>query len=264
MRPWSILPNRLFRRVLAIAVGLSVLALGLTPGPVAAAADDCTAGWVALTYDDGPRRERTDAILAALERTNTRATFFFIGRRVAQNPDLALEVAGRGHAIANHTWAHVNLRFLSNPEIISSVQRTDVALRAIGIQPLRLVRPPFLLTNAGVRDALGGAGCTQALPTVNPRDWRSSSSADLVDRVVRRARDGSVIVLHDGGRNYDTTAVATEGIVDRLAADGFCFGVLNRNGDIVAPVAVGASYRVPAVVTVDEKIWIDYLMSGTR
>jgi hypothetical protein len=57
---------------------------------------------------------------------------------------------------------------------------------------------------------------------------------------------------------------ATEAIVDRLTDGGFCFGVLDRDGDIVPPPAGGAAYDVPTEVDVDEGVWIDYLMRGIR
>jgi len=81
---------------------------------------------------------------------------------------------------------------------------------------------------------------------------------------VSAARDGSVIGLHDGTPEYEATALATEVIVDRLAEDGFCFGVLNRDGDIVPPTTGDAAYDVPTEVDVDEGVWIDYLMRGIR
>jgi peptidoglycan/xylan/chitin deacetylase (PgdA/CDA1 family) len=257
-------PAGMLSRVTAIAFVVMLLTIVIVSIPAEAAENECAAGWIALTYDDGPRPERTDAILAALDRTGTRATFFAVGHRVAQYPEVALDVARRGHAVANHTWAHVDLRSLSDAESASSVQRTDVALRAIGIQPLPLVRPPFLRTNTQVRDVLERAGFSHMMETVNPKDWSGIDPVEIVERVVTAARDGSVIGLHDGGAEYEATALATEGIVDRLTDAAFCFGVLNRDGDIVPPTTGGAAYDVPTEVNVDEGVWIDYLMRGIR
>jgi peptidoglycan/xylan/chitin deacetylase (PgdA/CDA1 family) len=126
------------------------------------------------------------------------------------------------------------------------------------------VRPPGLSTDTRVRDALEHAGYTQVLENLNPKDWTGISPAEIVDRVVTAARDGSVIGLHDGGSKYEATAAATEDIIEHLTDDGYCFGVLNRDGDIVPPATGGAPYDVPAEVNVDEGVWIDYLMRGIR
>ncbi|MEA2023254.1 MAG: polysaccharide deacetylase family protein [Actinomycetota bacterium] len=256
-------PARVILYVLAFA--LILLAIASVGNPAEAVDNDCPAGWVALTYDDGPVPERTDAILAALDLTGTRATFFSVGRRVARNPAVALAVARRGHVITNHTWAHPDLTSLSDEEIVASVQRTDVALRAIGIQPLRLLRPPFLSTDERVLDALERAGFTQVLENLNPKDWSGISAAEIADRVVTAARDGSVIGLHDGGKEYEATAAATEVIVDRLTDDGFCFGVLDQDGNVVPPPARDTTtYDVPEKVVVDENVWVRYFLTRAR
>jgi peptidoglycan/xylan/chitin deacetylase (PgdA/CDA1 family) len=264
MPPSAMRPAGMLSRVTAIAFAVGLLTSAIVSNPAEATDNECAAGWVALTYDDGPRPERTDAILTALDQAGTRATFFSVGHRVAQYPEVALDVARRGHAVANHTWAHVDLRSLSDAGIVSSVQRTDIALRAIGIQPVPLVRPPFLRTDAQVRDVLEQAGFNQVMETVNSKDWSGIDPTKIVERVVTAARDGSVIGLHDGGPEFVATAAATEAIVARLTDDGFCFGVLNRDGDIVPPTAGGAAYDVPTEVDVDEGVWIDYLMRGIR
>ena len=264
MPPSAMRRARMLSRVTAIAFVVMSLTILIVGNRAEAADNECAAGWVALTYDDGPRPERTDAILAALDRTGARATFFSLGHRIAQYPEVALDVARRGHAVANHTWSHVDLRSLSDAEIVSSVQRTEVALLAIGIQPLPLVRPPFLRTDPQVRDVLERGGFRHMMETVNAKDWSGIDPAEIFERVVSAARDGSVIGLHAGTPEYEATALATETIVDRLTDDGFCFGVLNHDGDIVPPTAGDAAYDVPTEVDVDEGVWIDYLMRGIR
>ena len=103
----------------------------------------CPSGSVALTYADGPVTGRTEVILAALDWIGVNATFFMIGSRVERFPDTATDVVRRGHTVANHTWAHVDPMGLSDAEVSASVQETDEALTALGIEAFPLVRPPF-------------------------------------------------------------------------------------------------------------------------
>ena len=65
-------------------------------------------GHVALTFDDGPDPGSTPAFLDALDELGWRATFFMLGRMAAAHPDLAAEVARRGHEIAVHGYLHSN------------------------------------------------------------------------------------------------------------------------------------------------------------
>src|SRR5580698_3723150 len=51
----------------------------------------------ALTFDDGPHREGTPAVLEILAGAGVRATFFLVGEQVERRPALAAEIAGEGH-----------------------------------------------------------------------------------------------------------------------------------------------------------------------
>src|SRR5277367_6235297 len=62
-----------------------------------------TAGRIALTIDDGPDPIVTPKVLEILEHYGAKATFFCVGVRVAEFPELARDILQRGHAIENHT-----------------------------------------------------------------------------------------------------------------------------------------------------------------
>jgi peptidoglycan/xylan/chitin deacetylase (PgdA/CDA1 family) len=61
---------------------------------------------IALTIDDGPTKDVTDAMLALLKSLNIKATFFMLGMQAEKNPKLVQAVANAGHVIANHTYDH--------------------------------------------------------------------------------------------------------------------------------------------------------------
>ena len=62
-------------------------------------------GEIFLTFDDGPHPQITPQILTVLEETDTPATFFFIGSKVAKYPELAARALLTGHQLATHGWA---------------------------------------------------------------------------------------------------------------------------------------------------------------
>src|SRR4029450_9005825 len=62
---------------------------------------------IALTFDDGPDPVWTPRILAVLARYRAHATFFEVGSRVNQYPDIARRVVGGGNEIGSHTFTHV-------------------------------------------------------------------------------------------------------------------------------------------------------------
>src|SRR5450755_3348169 len=77
---------------------------------------EASSPYAALTYDDGPNDPWTLRLLEVLDRHSVKATFFLIGRFVAQRPDIARAIAQAGHAIGLHTWNHPNLVFSSSDE----------------------------------------------------------------------------------------------------------------------------------------------------
>jgi putative cell wall-binding protein/peptidoglycan/xylan/chitin deacetylase (PgdA/CDA1 family) len=204
-----------------------------TPAVSPAGAGSCSAGWVAMTYDDGPYPSRTNAVLDALDSVDAKATFFTLGYLVKSYPGTVRKAVEAGHAIANHSYAHQYFIYQSSYEIASSIKSTDAAIRAAGVDALKLVRPPGGNTNPRVKSAITGAGFTQILWTYGPLDYESISASTIASRVIRHAKDGAVFVFHDNSGNYRNTAAATKTIVTTLRSKGYCFGVLDRYGNIV-------------------------------
>ena len=153
---------------------------------------------LALTFDDGPNPSATPALLDLLERNGARATFFLMGRHVRAFPELAGEIAARGHMIGNHTESHPNLIFLSPARLKEELSRCHEAIEsATGVRPL-WVRPPFGFRgpqfDAVVR-RLGYAGVATWSKLV--RDWRPQPPEPVIRRL-RRAVGGDIVLLHDG------------------------------------------------------------------
>ena len=100
-------------------------------------------GEIALTFDDGPDPVITPRVLDLLDRHGARATFFCIGERVRAHPEIAAEIASRGHRVENHTQTHPHL-FACYP--VPALRREildaqESIARATGHSP-RLFRAP--------------------------------------------------------------------------------------------------------------------------
>ena len=61
---------------------------------------------VALTFDDGPWPDTTDAILDILEQYDAKATFFTIGYQVEEWPEPVRRAYNMGCQVCTHTWDH--------------------------------------------------------------------------------------------------------------------------------------------------------------
>lgn len=88
---------------------------------------------IAITFDDGPNPYFTQKILDILDSFNVKATFFVIGIRCLEYPEILKEIKQREHLIGNHTFSHKSGDFeMCNNEIA----------RVIG-EVSNYVRPPF-------------------------------------------------------------------------------------------------------------------------
>ena len=196
-------------------------------------------GKVALTFDDGPDPQATPLILDVLREHGLKATFFVVGRRVAENPGLLRRIVAEGHTIGNHTYNHADLSDLSAQRMRLELQRTQAAVDgARGYHPQRVViRPPYgnpYLEGSHALPAFRRVVREQELIpvtwTVDPGDYLFEHRAGGVVRAVMRAdergRKGEgdeVILLHDNQRQ---TAEALAGIIDYYEGSGRQFASL--------------------------------------
>jgi len=153
---------------------------------------------MALTFDDGPNPAITPGLLDLLDRYRAKATFFVVGKHVRTFPALAKEIAGRGHAIGNHTETHPNLIFCSPGKIAGELDRCNEAIAAATGKKPRWMRPPYGYRGPQLHSVVrrhGGAGVV--MWSVTARDWNIQPAEELIQRL-RRAQGGDIVLLHDG------------------------------------------------------------------
>lgn len=180
---------------------------------------------VALTFDDGPDPVDTPKLLDLLREKNVKATFFVVGNRADQHPEVVRRAWAEGHLIANHTWSHRYLFcFLTPSRLRAEIERgTESVRRICGFRP-RLFRSPVGLRHPLLGPYLKDAGLEYISWTIRTRDTFAKDSGVLTQRILKEAAGGDIILLHDhlpGG-----TAVMLEAlprIIDELRQRGFEF-----------------------------------------
>lgn len=153
---------------------------------------------IALTFDDGPYPLHTSVLLATLKEHQVKATFFLVGRRVHEFPELAKRIADDGHELANHTYSHRREGELGRGELEQELLKTEEAMvTACGVRT-HLFRPAGGSMSPEGIARVKGLGYTLVDYTVNPGDWWIRSSDDLLKGSFRgRSREG-VVLLHTG------------------------------------------------------------------
>ncbi|EET85005.1 polysaccharide deacetylase [Clostridium carboxidivorans P7] len=61
---------------------------------------------VFLTFDDGPCINNTRKILSILKDNNVKASFFIVGIKANENPQILKEISDSGMCVGVHTYSH--------------------------------------------------------------------------------------------------------------------------------------------------------------
>ncbi|MEM7137148.1 MAG: polysaccharide deacetylase family protein [Myxococcota bacterium] len=169
-----------------------------------------------FSFDDGPSRRTTPALLDMLDQLGIRALFFVTTESFGDgNPwerehaEIVQEIVDRGHILGNHTETHRQLPLLRNAQIEEELRRSERKIEhAIGLRP-RLIRPPGGALSDRVSRLLAAHGYTSVLWSVYTGDLEVDTADDVVRtffRVLkRREREtgdrGGIVLLHDTQRH---------------------------------------------------------------
>lgn len=178
---------------------------------------------VALTFDDGPWPNYTNQILEILKKNNIKATFFWIGRNVAAYPEIAKQVVVAGHAIGNHTWSH-SYRIMSHANAAKEVDQTAAIIERTTNVKTTLFRPPGGILNNGPAGYARSRKYAVLLWSDDSADYAKKMTVNtIVNRVLKSAKPGGLLLMHDGGGDRSRTVQALPIIINSLRNQGYKF-----------------------------------------
>ena len=172
---------------------------------------------VAITFDDGPNECYTEELLDGLAMREVKATFFLIGKKVEENPDIVKRIYEEGHLIGNHSYDHVNLSEMSEETACEQINKTNAAIQEITGSIPAYLRPPFGSYKKHLDEDMN---MIEVLWDVDPRDWSVKNTGKIVNRVITKVQDEDIILLHD---EYATSVAAAMEIIDILQSRGYEF-----------------------------------------
>lgn len=189
---------------------------------------------LALTFDDGPYRPTTTKLLDALKERGIKATFFMVGNRIGDAPDLVQRMLDEGHELGNHSWDHSTLTANNTADQIG---RTDQALTDACGQASTVFRSPY---GAYDNDVLRIANKPQMYWSVDTEDWKHKDATYVKNYIIDHASDGAIILTHD---IHETSVDGVIAALDTLIAQGY---VMVTTSDLIArngtPPAAGSTY----------------------
>jgi cellulose synthase/poly-beta-1,6-N-acetylglucosamine synthase-like glycosyltransferase/peptidoglycan/xylan/chitin deacetylase (PgdA/CDA1 family)/spore germination protein YaaH len=215
---------------------------------------------VAITFDDGPDPEWTPQILDILKAANAKAAFFLVGVNAEHYPGLVRRIVNEGHEIGNHTYYHPNLALCWPEHIRLELNATQLLIETITGRATTLFRPPYAAdTSPSQLSELIPLQIAQdlsylvVLENIDPQDWAKPGAEIILQRVKQQRRDGSIILLHDGGGNRSQTVEALPRILDWLHTRGDTVvplsTLLGTTRDAVMPPLMGSNPSLARLVS---------------
>lgn len=182
---------------------------------------------IALTFDDGPHKDFTPQVLDILKENNVKATFFVVGEMVGWNSEILKREYDEGHEIGNHTFTHINVAKRSYSEINKEISETQEAVKkVIGKEP-NIFRPPYRAISKNMCTIAKDKDMNIVLwSNLDPRDWSNPGVNYIVETIMNKVQNGTIILLHDynNARSKTTQTVqALKIVVPKLKEQGYKF-----------------------------------------
>lgn len=181
--------------------------------------------WVAITFDDGPHPVFTPQILNVLNKYHVKATFFMIGQRMEEYPEVVREVIAQGHIIGNHTYTHPrNIDADTRGQVARELERCERVIEHLAGKRAYLFRPPRGLIDGTVFTIAEEQGYRTVLWSVCADHHDAPTPQMMADRVVKLIRPGGIILVHDGRvQSRWKDVLATSLIIEALQKRGYRF-----------------------------------------
>ncbi len=172
---------------------------------------------IALTFDDGPKKQTTNQLLDILAQKKVKASFFILGQNISGNEDILKRMKDENHLIGSHSMHHHNLSQLNISSLKKDFSEMDEKINSLFNEPFKYIRPPFGAANKQVAQV---ANRPLIQWSVDSKDWSSRNTQAIVNEVTQNTTPGSIILMHD---IYTETIHAVPTIIDNLTQQGYNF-----------------------------------------
>ena len=176
---------------------------------------------VYLTFDDGPIPHITPWVLDLLDKYQIKATFFMVGDNIRKYPEEFKMVVEKGHRLGNHTFNHIrgyeyhSENYLANTDKANEYLHTD------------LFRPPHGHLKWGQYQILKQRYRIIMWDLVTRDYSKQLNGAQVLEKVKKYARNGSIITFHDSLKAEQNMKYALPRAIEWLKEQGYQFKVFD-------------------------------------
>lgn len=180
---------------------------------------------IALTFDAAWGADKTEGILDILQQYNAKSTFFLVGFWIDKFEDEVKLIDKRGMLIGNHSNNHLKMSLLKEENIVKELAYVNKRIGEITGKEVKFFRAPFGDYNDLLVNTVEAQGMMTIQWDTDSLDWKGLSAKDIKDRVLSRAKNGSIVLFHN---NSDNILEALPLILLALKNQGYKFVTLNN------------------------------------
>ena len=164
----------------------------------------------------------TPFVLSELRKYNARATFFCVGKNVANLPGLYKRILEEGHTTGNHTYNHLNGWKTPDADYLKDVAE---AAKYIGSS---LFRPPYGRIRSfqakNIPSVIKDTSAKIIMWDVLSGDFDQSITKEhCLQNVIMNVRIGSILVFHDSEKAFPLLEYCLPRTLEFFSGKGFRF-----------------------------------------
>ena len=173
---------------------------------------------VALTFDAAWGADKTQGILDILEKHGVDGTFFLVGFWIDKYPEMVEKIAQSGCDIGNHSNNHLNMSTLDKTKIEDELDYVSGRVEELTGKTPAFFRPPFGDYNNSLLEVVESKGMIGVQWSVDSLDWQGKSATEILSRVSKGVKNGSIILFHN---NSDNILEALPLVIANLKNQGY-------------------------------------------
>ena len=156
---------------------------------------------VAISFDAAWGADKTQEIIDILADYEVTATFFLVGFWVDKYPEMVKAIDEAGLEIGTHSNTHPDMAKLDKDTIVSELETSISKIKDITGKEVKVFRPPYGSYNNTLLNVCSDLGLKAIQWDVDSLDWKGLSASEVTNRVMQKAQNGSIILMHNNADN---------------------------------------------------------------
>jgi peptidoglycan/xylan/chitin deacetylase (PgdA/CDA1 family) len=182
--------------------------------------------YIMLTFEGSPHSILTPMLLDLFKKTKVKATFFVLGSKAFNQPELLRRMVTEGHEVALHGWNHVSYLKMDVEKLHHQLMHSKMTIENATTKHIAVVRPPFGSTNVEINKLINDRLQAKViLWSLDSKDLEIKDPQIIANNIVNKAKPGDVIRCHDGSA---ALLEAMPSIVEKLYKAGYEFLTLSQ------------------------------------